>query len=230
MKNRFKVRPDVATDSARAKKAPAATGPSHANRSLARAVQAKLTVGPVGDPLEREADSVAKDVMSGLGNAEPASPQRQEEEELMQGSFEAQRQEDEELLQGSFEAQRQEDEEELQMAPQIGAEGGALTNDLESQVQSARGGGSPLDATLRRDMEGSFGADFSGVRVHTDQAADGLSQSIQAKAFTTGSDVFFRKGNYDPGSDAGRELIAHELTHVVQQGAAHSVNRRISRR
>jgi hypothetical protein len=66
-------------------------------------------------------------------------------------------------------------------------------------------------------MGKAMGADFSGVRVHTDSQSDELNQSIQAKAFTTGQDVFFRRGAYDPGSRGGQELIAHELTHVVQQ-------------
>lgn len=67
------------------------------------------------------------------------------------------------------------------------------------------------------EVEPIMGADFSGVKVHTDAQADQLSRSIQAKAFTTGQDVFFRQGAYEPGSRGGQELIAHELTHVVQQ-------------
>jgi hypothetical protein len=66
-------------------------------------------------------------------------------------------------------------------------------------------------------MEREFGADFGGVRVHTGAQADILARSIQAKAFTTGQDVFFRQGAYEPGLRGGQELIAHELTHVVQQ-------------
>ena len=66
-------------------------------------------------------------------------------------------------------------------------------------------------------MEQAFGADFGGVKVHTDSRSDQLNQSIQARAFTTGQDVFFRQGEYNPGSRGGQELLAHELTHVVQQ-------------
>lgn len=69
-------------------------------------------------------------------------------------------------------------------------------------------------------MEQAFGADFSGVKVHTDTQADQLNQSIQAKAFTIGQDVFFRSGTYEPGSHGGQELLAHELTHVVQQSGS----------
>jgi hypothetical protein len=66
-------------------------------------------------------------------------------------------------------------------------------------------------------MERVFGADFSGVRVHTDAHSDSLNHSLHARAFTTGKDIFFKQGEYNPGSSTGQELIAHELAHVVQQ-------------
>jgi hypothetical protein len=68
-------------------------------------------------------------------------------------------------------------------------------------------------------MGAALDHDLSGVKVHTDAKADTLSRDLNAEAFTTGQDIFFRQGAYEPGSDSGRELIAHELTHVVQQGA-----------
>src|SRR6516165_7233400 len=91
---------------------------------------------------------------------------------------------------------------------------------VERSIDQARGGGQGMDHGTRTRMESAFGADFSGVRIHTDARADGLSQSLSARAFTTGRDVFFRQGEYSPGSSAGRELLAHELTHVVQQNGA----------
>ena len=81
-------------------------------------------------------------------------------------------------------------------------------------------GGEPLAAADRAFFEPRFGADFSQVRVHTDASADASARSVGALAYTRGSDVVFRRGQYDPGSSAGRQLLAHELTHVVQQGAA----------
>ena len=75
-------------------------------------------------------------------------------------------------------------------------------------------------------MEGAFGADFGGVRVHADSSADGLSRSMQAKAFTVGSDIFFARGQYQPSSTSGQRLLAHELTHTVQQGAAGELGER----
>jgi len=88
---------------------------------------------------------------------------------------------------------------------------------VERAIQEQRGGGQPLDSGIRRQMETSFGADFKGVRVHTGSHADSLNRALSARAFTTGHDIFFRQAAYQPGSSAGRELIAHELTHVVQQ-------------
>jgi hypothetical protein len=94
----------------------------------------------------------------------------------------------------------------------------AATPNLETSIQGARGSGQPLDENIRQPMEKAFGGvDFSQVKVHNDTQSDQLNKSIQARAFTTGTDVFFRGGEYNPGSRGGQELIAHELTHVVQQ-------------
>ena len=101
------------------------------------------------------------------------------------------------------------------------AEGGAsVDRTVEEGIQRARGTGQPLDSGVRTQMEGALGADFGGVRVHTGSEADTLSRAVSARAFTTGRDVFFRQGAYAPGSSGGRELLAHELTHVVQQTGA----------
>jgi len=101
-----------------------------------------------------------------------------------------------------------------------GAQGGEVSPDLEQRLQAARGGGRPLDEGLGARVGGALGADFSGVRVHTGPAADDLSRSLGAMAFTTGSDIFFSQGAYQPETHSGQTLLAHELTHVVQQGAA----------
>ncbi len=108
----------------------------------------------------------------------------------------------------------------IQRQEVVGAGGGQITPQLEGAIQAARSGGQPLERGVRRSMENSFGADFNGVKVHTDIQADSLNRSLQARAFTTGQDVFFRQGEYNPESSRGHELLAHELTHVVQQGGA----------
>lgn len=113
------------------------------------------------------------------------------------------------------------EEDELQMKPLLQRQGSgavAASDDLESAIQQSRGGGQPLADSIREPMEQAFGGvDFRGVNVHTDGRSDQLNQSIQAKAFTTGQDIYFRQGAYQPGSQSGQKLIAHELTHVMQQ-------------
>jgi hypothetical protein len=93
---------------------------------------------------------------------------------------------------------------------------GPLDPRTAAAIDAERGRGSPLPDPVRTDMEQQLGADLSAVRVHTGPAADTLSRAVTAQAFTTGTDVFFRAGRYHPTSPAGRELLAHELTHVVQ--------------
>ena len=80
-----------------------------------------------------------------------------------------------------------------------------------------RGGGRPLDTDVRTDMEARLGQPFGDVRIHTDGTAAASARSVQAHAYTVGNEVVFNDGQYNPGSDAGRQTIAHELTHVVQQ-------------
>ncbi|MGK3202061.1 eCIS core domain-containing protein [Amycolatopsis sp. MEPSY49] len=79
------------------------------------------------------------------------------------------------------------------------------------------GGGSPLDTSTRADLESRFGADFSDVRVHTDGAAHESAKSVNAQAYTVGSNIVFQRDKYDPSSAGGQHMLAHELIHVVQQ-------------
>jgi hypothetical protein len=92
---------------------------------------------------------------------------------------------------------------------------------VQSELSASRGGGASLDAGVQDRFAGSLG-DLSDVRVHTDENADRLSRSVSARAFATGTDVYFARGEYSPGSGAGDRLIAHELAHVVQQRGAPS--------
>jgi outer membrane protein OmpA-like peptidoglycan-associated protein len=88
---------------------------------------------------------------------------------------------------------------------------------IEQRINGSRGYGQPLGNNVSTSMAQAFGTDFSGVRIHTDGESDQLNQALRAKAFTTGQDIYFRSGEYAPGSRDGQELLAHELTHVVQQ-------------
>lgn len=248
---------------------------TYGNRAVSQLLQTKLTVGPVGDRYEQEADRIAKQVVTvPTPTGEPAVRRQTDEEELqmqplattitpitqrqaeeeelqMQSALQPQALDDEELqmqpdlqrqteeeeLQMQPAVQRQAEEEELQMQPDLqrqgldeeelqmtrtqrSAAGGPVSRDVEAAIRSARGGGSPLDTRIRAKMETGFGVDFGGVRVHTDARADSLNRSLNARAFTTGQDIFFKSGVYNPHSAPGQELLAHELTHVVQQGGA----------
>ena len=94
-----------------------------------------------------------------------------------------------------------------------------LDDETADRINRERSGGQPLEESAQAHIGEATGNDFSSVRVHTSPEADALSRQLGAKAFTTGQDVFFREGAYEPHSTAGQELIAHELTHVVQQGS-----------
>lgn len=130
--------------------------------------------------------------------------------------------EEEELL------QRQEDpeEEEEELLQPKTAEGATpeVTPEISSGIQSLQGGGRPLSGSERHFFEPRFGADFSSVRLHSDARAAGLARSVNARAFTLGKDVVFGAGEYSADGLAGRQLLAHELTHVVQQGKTESHN------
>jgi hypothetical protein len=181
------------------------------------AIQAKLNIGEPNDKYEQEADATASKVVQQINStSEDQSIQRE-------GTME---EEDEELQMKPISTiQREvamgEEDEDLQMKSLVQRRenlgGGEASTDLESSIQSARGSGQSLDAGLQDKMGQAMGADFSDVKVHTDSQSDQLNKSIQAKAFTTGQDLFFRQGAYEPSSKDGQELIAHELTHVVQQ-------------
>ncbi len=95
-----------------------------------------------------------------------------------------------------------------------------LDEETAASINKQRGGGQSLDEGMAGKAGQVMGQDFSNVKVHTDSQSDQLNRQVGAKAFTTGSDIFFREGAYSPGSQSGQRLIAHELTHVVQQGAS----------
>jgi hypothetical protein len=94
-----------------------------------------------------------------------------------------------------------------------------LDDETADRINRERGGGQSLDNNVQTKVGDATGQDFSSVRVHTGPESHALNESLNAKAFTTGQDIFFREGAYDPGSSGGQELLAHELTHVVQQSS-----------
>ncbi len=179
-----------------------APAPDTAVRPVARRVvtdrltiQAKLTVGSADDPSEREADEMADRVVRSLSGSE-----------MVDRTHTA--------AGGQSRIRR------AASGAGIGAAGGDVDRATERVIQSAKGGGSALPAGPRAQMERSIGADFGGVRVHTGPQAAELNSRIQASAFTTGNDIFFRDGFPDTSRASGQHLLAHELTHTVQQGSS----------
>ncbi|MDZ8026154.1 MAG: DUF4157 domain-containing protein [Nostoc sp. DedQUE11] len=161
-------------------------------------VQTKLTINQPGDIYEQQADTVARQVMQKI--SEPRNHQFIQHEASPETELQRK------FLVGSA-------------TPVVQRQGGGVvsTSNLETSIQQARQNGQPLSKDIRQPMEEAFGADFNGVKIHTDSRSHELNQTIQARAFTTGQDIFFRQGEYNPGSYGGKELLAHELTHVVQQ-------------
>jgi len=202
-------------------------------------VQRKLTIGQPNDRYEQEADQVAAAVVQRIhafdaGRSRPTGVLQRDtatdDDELqmkpLAGQIQREELPDDDELQMKALLQRDtdpEDDEERQMKPLLQRQAGGeatATDDIETAIQHSRGSGQPLAESIRMPMEQAFGGvDFSRVKVHTDTQSDQLNRSIQAKAFTTGQDVFFRQGMYEPGSREGQELLAHELSHVVQQNA-----------
>lgn len=125
---------------------------------------------------------------------------------------------------GGASVQRKEAKEESLQKKEVDGSSSAAPS-LESRLSSAKGGGSVLPESIRNDMGQAVGADFSNVRIHTGSEAVQMSQELNAQAFTHGNDIYFNEGKYDTSSKSGQHLLAHELTHTVQQGAA-SVQRK----
>ncbi len=196
--------------------------------------QPKLTVGRPGDQYEKEADSMAETVVNHSGS--PAVVQekaegiqkmdtsKMEEDRMIQEkSLQMQAEEEEEPVQ----MQEQEEEEPLQMQEeeeeevQMKAEPGSQTTAsarLSGRIEGSSGKGKPMAEKTRGEMEQAFGVNFTGVNIHTGANAVQMNRELGAQAFTHGKDVYFNAGKYRPESADGKRLLAHELTHVVQQG------------
>jgi len=174
-------------------------------QSVNSTVQAKLTVGPSNDRHEQEADTIARSVVEHMHQPSP-SPNGSSSSPNSQNSNTIQPTNAAIALQTKTIAAAQ------------AKTGATVSPTTDTAIQNAKGGGQPMAENIRKPMEQAFGqVNFRGVRVHTDHQAHRLSQAIQAKAFTTGQDVFFQQGAYAPNSKSGQQLIAHELTHVIQQ-------------
>ncbi len=161
---------------------------------LPKKIQPKLTVNKPNDRFEREADAMADHVMGYSSQAPSMTPASG----LQRKCAEC-------------------EEEEKMVQRKTDGNGPVATNTLNQQLSRTKGQGRPLSAHTQQAMGQAFGRDFSQVRVHTGWQAAQMSQGIHAKAFTFGSNIYFNQGAYNPHSSEGKHLLAHELTHVVQQ-------------
>lgn len=190
------------------------------NRTLQRmlrsgAIQAKLTVNDPGDKYEQEADRVAEQVMRmpdpGATGGVAASGRAQ--------GLHIQRM----CSECEEELHRQPPEETLQAKEAAGHAAPQAAPDVQPSMSFVRSGGRPLSEAVRSFFEPRFGYDFSQVRVHTDARAAESARAANALAYTVGRDVVFGAGQYTPETAKGKNLLAHELTHVVHQRGAREV-------
>lgn len=124
----------------------------------------------------------------------------------------------------------EEEEKEVQLKSNGKSPGRVLDPQLIQSLQASKGGGKPLPGDARQYMESRFGTDFSGVNIHTGEKAARLSRQLNAQAFTHGRDIYFNEGKFAPHTQSGKHLLAHELTHVLQQtGGAGSAGQVIQR-
>jgi hypothetical protein len=175
------------------------------------ALQAKLRIGQPGDIYEQEADRMAEQVMR------MPEPQVSNEIEVSNPAHNNSIQRKCPGCKKGAKIEKEEEEEKLQKKEASGSTP-EVTPELESNISALRSGGQPLPESVRAFYEPRFEHDFRGVRVHTDAKAAEAAKGVNAKAFTVGKDVVFGSGQYAPRISEGRRLLAHELTHVVQQG------------
>ncbi|MGG6229315.1 DUF4157 domain-containing protein [Tenacibaculum sp. SDUM215027] len=168
---------------------------------------------------EEEVQKVAEEEIQQV--AEDDVQAKEENNTFFNGNELIQQQSEENIQEKEEEEIQEKEEEEVQ---QLQMSGGDDSSSLESDLSSSKGGGSSLPSGTKNEMESGFGADFSGVRVHNDSNAVQMNKELGSQAFTNGNDIYFNEGKYNPSSESGKHLLAHELTHTVQQGASPASN------
>jgi hypothetical protein len=168
------------------------SGPSP-NYFFSPVVQPNLQVSAPNDKYEQQADAMSNQVMGDV-SVQRKCDDCEKEEKLQRESI--------------ISLQQKEKNSAL-----------SIDSHTESTIDSSRGNGNSLPSQTKSFMEARFGADFSSVRLHTDAQAGDLNRKLNARAFTSGNDIYFNDGEYNPDSDVGKRLLAHELTHVIQQGS-----------
>jgi hypothetical protein len=174
-------------------------------------IQAKLEVGASDDPLEREADEMAHEALHVSTEAVDGVP-GPEVTAVRSGSA------------PTGPETRQADEEETVRRYSV-SDKREMNDQTETRIASLSGKGSTLPDPVRGSMERGFGFDFSRVRIHTEPATAETAQALGAQAYTYESNIVFAPGRYSPETGAGRQLLAHELAHVVQQRGNKALSR-----
>ncbi len=196
--------------------------------------QAKLSVNEPGDKYEQEADSVANAVVSNHASGNPLQQKNisniqrlatpLEDEKL--STNDARMERDKEIQEKSIQKMddpMKEEKDKMKTSPVQAKQDGTSTtasSGVSSKIENSSGKGNPLPQRTLQEMNSSFGVDFSGVKIHNNAEAINMNKELQAQAFTHGSDIYFNEGKYNPENSEGKFLLAHELTHVVQQSAA----------
>ncbi len=194
--------------------APAVAAPAAASSSASAAATRVPGVQPAGLALQRQADP-DEDAADAAAEAALAGPELESAPPGEDGGG----------APGGDDAaanSASDDDDDALQADGAASAGAAVSARLRESITRSRGGGRPLPGRLRADLETAFDADFAAVRIHADTQAAAMAGSIRARAFATGRDIYFGAGHYDTANDTGRRLLAHELTHVLQQGAAPS--------
>ncbi|MCW3162443.1 eCIS core domain-containing protein [Chryseobacterium oryctis] len=184
------------------------TNSSNKNTSFFRPViQKKLSVGSSNDRYETEADHVADKVIQ----MKNTSSQNFAHSGSMIQKKCAHCEEEERKIQTKSLA------ETIQKNAKALSESSIAPSHIENNINRTRGKGNMMDGNTKDFMESRFGADFSGVKIHTGNEAVQMSRELHAHAFTVGNDIYFNEGKYNPETDSGKHLLAHELTHTIQQ-------------
>lgn len=183
-----------------------------------RELQAKLKISQPNDVYEQEADRVAEQVMKIPEPAvqrQPGGEGRQDRETIRTKPLISGIAPLTQRLAENKEGGKGEEKEEIFRAQESG--NGSAGPGFENRFMQLKGGGSPLPEPTRKSMESRFGTDLSAVKVHSGPGAAGLAREINAKAFTSGKDIYFGENQFNPGTGGGDKLLAHEMTHVIQQ-------------
>ena len=207
--------------------------------------QTKLSVNRPGDKFEKEADSVADSVVNKSSSKSMVQQKKinsvqrlatsVEDEKL--GTNDARMQKDKEIQEKPMEQKSEEKEKdklkgvqkkdnpdmEKEKKKPVQAKqetnSGHASSAVSSKIERSAGKGNALPAKTLNEMSSSFGVNFSDVNIHKDNDASEMNKELNAQAFTHGKDIYFNEGKFDPENPKGKSLLAHELTHVVQQNS-----------